>query len=138
MELKWKWFWRALGVLGAITMVVKLAEAWASLRAVKVEPVAKGQALPDGLDIIAIQLDILSLIIAVASIGLGLAGFIGYQSIKSAAISKADEVATNAMAAINAKKDGDEGLSGVNQPATFDLASVIEVERKEDGDERNS
>lgn len=136
MKWDWKWFWRGLGALGAITMIVMLLQAWGSLRSVAIVPVAKGQELKDGLDIIAIQLDILSLVIAVVGIGLGVAGFVGYQSIRQGAIAaataKADEVATAAFALHMAKKDK-TGTDGATQPP-IEPGDVVELTEEEKGD----
>lgn len=66
---------------------------WSAWRASAFKTVANGQELQNGIDVVAIQLDILSLIIAVVAIGLGFAGFVGYQSIRDSAVKKAQEAA---------------------------------------------
>ena len=70
-------------------MVVVALLFWTAWRNSGFEPSANGQPLSSGIDVIAIQLDILSLIIAVVAIGLGFAGFVGYQSIREEALSRA-------------------------------------------------
>lgn len=76
---------------------------WSAWRASPFEPAANGEQLQNGIDVIAIQLDILSLIIAMLGIALAVMGFFGYQAIKAGAeakaTAKADEVATAAIAA---------------------------------------
>jgi hypothetical protein len=66
---------------------------WSAWRSNSFTPSSAGKRLETGIDVIAIQLDILSLIIAVVAIGLGFAGFVGYQSIRAGAISKAQDAA---------------------------------------------
>lgn len=131
MNGDWKWFWRGLGILAAITMLVLMTQVWVSLRTVNVAPVVNGQPLQDGLDVIAIQLDILSLIVAVVGIGLAVAGVVGYQSIKAAATAKADEVATAAFALHMAKKDKN-GTDGSPQPSV-EPGDVVELTEEEKG-----
>lgn len=102
----WKWATRCLGLLVGVTMIAVLVRFWAEWRSSSLTPAANGASLPTGIDVIAIQLDILSLVVAVVGVGLGVAGFVGYQAIKSgaeaaaikAATEKADAVATKAIA----------------------------------------
>jgi hypothetical protein len=131
MKWEWKWFWRGLGILGAIFMVSLLLQFWATMRTVNVTPVAHGQPLRDGLDIIAIQLDILSLVIAVAGIGLAVAGVIGYQAIKAAAIAKADEVASAAIALYLQGQDKTGTDGGTQVP--IEPGDLVELTEEEKG-----
>lgn len=101
----WKWFWRALGVMALAFMLITTVIFWTAWRASPFVPAANGQVVENGIDIIAIQLDILSLVIAVVGIGLAVMSIIGYQAIKAAAIAKADEVATAALALHIEKQD---------------------------------
>jgi hypothetical protein len=102
----WPWFWRGLGILAGITMLVMLFLFWTAWRASPFVPAANGVEIKSGINVIAIQLDILSLFISVSGIGLAVMGFVGYQSVKSGAESaarevaaaKADQVATAAVA----------------------------------------
>lgn len=94
----WKWFWRGVGAVAVIFMTITTALFWTAWRASPFKPSGDGKVIESGIDVIAIQLDILSLIIAVIGIGLAVMSFLGYQAIKDAAIARADAVATKAMA----------------------------------------
>jgi uncharacterized membrane protein len=98
----WKFFWRLVGVVGLIFMVSMTFMFWTEWRAIAFKAGATGKPLENGIDVIAIQLDILSLIIALLGIALAVMGFFGYQAIKSGAegkaVAKADEVATAVVA----------------------------------------
>lgn len=74
-------------------MIVTTLLFWTAWRASTFKAVANGQEVRSGIDVIAIQLDILSLVMAVVAIGLGVLGIIGYQAIKSGAVKKAQETA---------------------------------------------
>lgn len=92
-EPGWKWFWRVIAVLAAVFMILMLFMFWTAWRASAFKTAANGQELQSGVDVIAIQLDILSLVIAVVAIGLGVAGFVGYQAIRDGAVKRAQDVA---------------------------------------------
>lgn len=102
----WTYFWRTLGVVAFIFMAITGALFWSAWRASPFVPASNGAPLPSGIDVISIQLDILSLIIGVVGVALAVMSIIGYQSIKAAAeaaaiqaaTAKADEVATEAVA----------------------------------------
>jgi hypothetical protein len=91
----WVWLWRAFAVVGIGFMLFFGALMWAAWRASPFLPVANGQVVQSGIDVIAVQLDILSLIIAVLGVGLGVMGFFGYQAIREAAVTAA-QTATKA------------------------------------------
>lgn len=92
-EKGWKWFWRGLGLIGGVFMLAMTLMFWTAWRASAFKTTANGQEIQSGIDVIAIQLDILSLIIAVVAIGLGFAGFVGYQAIRDGAVRRAQEAA---------------------------------------------
>jgi hypothetical protein len=91
----WKWFWRVLGLIAAAFMFCTTLLFWTAWRASSFKAAATGQELQNGIDVVAIQLDILSLVIAVVAVGLGVAGFVGYQAIREGAVRKAQEAAEN-------------------------------------------
>lgn len=126
----WKWFWRALGLVALAFMLIVTVLFWSAWKASSFQPIANGQPVSSGIDVIAIQLDILSLVIAVVGIGLAVMSFIGYQSIKAAAIAKADEVATAAFALHMAQRDK-TGTDGGTQPPIEpdDLVELTEEEK---------
>lgn len=99
----WKWFWRGLAGLCALSLTAMAVMFWLAWRSRPFKPSANEIPLQSGIDVIAIQLDILSLIIALLGIALAVMGFFGYQAIKAGAeakaTAKADEVATAAIAA---------------------------------------
>lgn len=128
----WKWFWRALGLVALAFMLVMTVLFWSAWRASSFQPIANSQPVSSGIDVIAIQLDILSLVIAVVGIGLAVMSFIGYQSIKAAAIAKADEVATAAFALHMEKRDK-AGTDGGTQPP-IEPADVTELTEEEEGE----
>jgi hypothetical protein len=136
--MNWVWFWRALGVLAGVTMLAVLGMFWTAWRASHFVPAANGEELKSGIDVISIQLDILSLVVAVAGIGLAVMGFLGYQSIKSwaeaaaikAATAKADEVATAAIALHMQNMPGTDG--GTQQPV--EPGQLTEITAEEEGE----
>lgn len=89
----WKWFWRAVGIVAIIFMIVTTLLFWTAWRANTFKAVANGHEVKSGIDVIAIQLDILSLVMAIVAIGLGVLGIIGYQAVKSGAVKKAQKTA---------------------------------------------
>jgi hypothetical protein len=60
-EQVWKWFWRAVGLIAAIFMLISTMVFWAAWRSSVFQATANGQQVQNGFDVIAIQLDILSL-----------------------------------------------------------------------------
>ena len=128
----WKWFWRGLGVVGLIFMIAIIGLFWTAWRSSPFEPSANGQAVASGIDVIAIQLDILSLVIAVVGIGLAVMSIIGYQAIKAAAIAKADEVATAAFALHMSKRDKSGTDGGTQLPV--EPGDLIELTEEEKGE----
>ncbi len=89
--------------------------------------------MQSGVDVIAIQLDILSLVVALVGIGLAVMSIIGYQSIKAAAIAKADEVATAAFALHMESKDK-PGTGGTHPQPPIEPGDVTELTEEEKGD----
>lgn len=77
--------------MATVFMIVSTVSSWSSWRTSTLKPLVNGQEVQSGIDVIAIQLDILSLVIAVVAVGLGVAGFVGYQAIRDGAIRKAEE-----------------------------------------------
>jgi hypothetical protein len=134
----WKWFWRALGGLAAIFMIAILIMFWSAWRASPFSPAANGNHIQSGIDVIAIQLDILSLIVALVGILLAVMAFFGYQAIKAgaeaeaikAAALKADEVATAAIAAYMRNVPGTD----VGTQPPIEPLEVTELTGKDDGD----
>lgn len=96
----WTYFWRVLGVIAGVFMLVTALMFWTAWRSSQFTPTGNGLEIKSGIDVIAIQLDILSLVIAVVAIGLAVAGFIGYQTIRDGAIKKAQETAENEVGEI--------------------------------------
>lgn len=137
MDGFWKWFWRGLGLLTGIFMIVTTLMFWAAWKSSAFVPVANGGEIKNGIDVIAIQLDILSLVVAVAGIGLAVMGVFGYQSIKSGAEAaareiaarKADEVATAAVALHMQNKDRTDGTQPAVEPV--DVTELTEEEKGE-------
>jgi sensor histidine kinase regulating citrate/malate metabolism len=107
---------------------------WSAWRASPFKASAFGQPLESGVDVIAIQLDILSLIVAMLGIALAVIGFFGYQAIKSGAeqkaAAKADEVATAAFAAYMKNIGGtDKGTQTSVEPT--EVTEIINDEKGE-------
>lgn len=134
----WKWFWRVLGVAALLFMIFITALFWTAWRASPFKAAADGKPLESGIDMIAIQIDILSLIIAVMGIGLAVMSIIGYQSIKAGAeaaaiktaSAKADEIATRAVAL---HMQNIPGTDGVTQPS-IEPDDVLELTEEEKGE----
>lgn len=126
----WVYFWRLLGIVALVFMIVMMLIFWTAWRSTVFVPTADGSEIKSGIDVLAIQLDILSLLIAVVSIGLAFAGVVGYQSIKAAATAKADEVATAAFALHMANKDK-TGTDGGTQPP-IEPSGVVEIKSDEE------
>lgn len=74
-------------------MIVTTVLFWTAWRASAFKATANGRGVQSGIDVIAIQLDILSLVVAVVAIGLGVAAFVGYQAIREGAVRRAQEAA---------------------------------------------
>lgn len=132
-EPGWKWFWRAVAAVATVFMIVAIPLFWTAWRSSPFVAVANGQEVQSGIDVIAIQLDILSLVVAVTAIGLGVAGFVGYQAIKAGAIKRADEVATAAFALHMEKNKSRPGTDGGTQPP-IEPENVVEIKTDEKGD----
>jgi hypothetical protein len=134
----WVWFWRALGIVALIFMFFTSMLFWSAWRASPFIPVANGHDMPSGIDVISIQLDILSLIIGVVGVALAVFGFVGYQAIKAGAeamaskiaAAKADEVAT---AAIALHMQNMPGTDGGTQPL-IEPEQVVELTEEEKGE----
>lgn len=136
----WKWFWRGLGVLAGVFMLVTTLLFWSAWRASAFKASANGQELQSGIDVIAIQLDILSLVIAVVGIGLGFAGFVGYQSIRDSAVKRAEEAAEAevrniAPPLIRREMDGFKRTFGKEDPISDDDSEAMAKAAGQDGKE---
>jgi hypothetical protein len=138
----WRWFWRVLA------LVATGALAWGSYTlatmasATHLKPTAAGQELINGFDVIAIQLNILTVVLTALGIGLGIAALIGYQGVKEAAASmaktiagaKADEVATKVVAEhIEKLENSGLGLAAAN-PQPVDPGQAVEMMRGDESD----
>ena len=128
MKWDWKWFWRALGFAAFSIMAFISALFWSAWKASPFKASSDGRVIESGIDVIAIQLDILSLIIAVIGIGLAVMSFLGYQAIKDAAVARADAVATKAIALhMENITRTIEGLRSGEGPAAVEPADVEPV-----------
>lgn len=133
----WTYFWRVLGIAAFVFMIFIGTLFWSAWRASPFKPTANGAPLPSGIDVISIQLDILSLIVGVVGIALAVMSIIGYQAIKAAAESaaieaataKADEVATAAVALHMQNIQGTD--SGTQPPV--EPADITEITEEEEG-----
>lgn len=130
----WKWFWRGLAGICSFSLVALALMFWSAWRASPFRASAFGRPLESGVDVIAIQLDILSLIVAMLGIALAVIGFFGYQAIKNGAeqkaASKADEVATAAVAAYMKNIGGtDKGTQSSVEPT--EVTEIINDEKGE-------
>ena len=121
-----------MGILAGLCMIVTVALFWTAWRASPFIATADNAPLQSGIDVIAVQLDILSLIVAVVGIGLGVAGFVGYQAIKAGAIKRADEVATAAFALHIAKKDKPGTDGGTQAPIEPENVEEITPENEKE------
>lgn len=133
MKEPWKVFWRvAVGAI-ALSLTVLACLFWSAWRASPFKASANGAPVESGIDVIAIQLDILSLIVALVGIALTVIGVFGFQAIKAGAeakaMAKADEVATAAVAAYMQKLDG--GKKGTQPPV--EPPKVTELTEEEKG-----
>ena len=126
-------------------MTVTTLLFWSAWRASPFEAAVQGQPLQSGIDVIAIQLDILSLIIAVVAVGLGFAGFVGYQAIKDGAIRKAQDCAEEEVRKISPpiiRREVEEFLRAFPREMPIserDLEAIVAAvgnEEKEVGDGR--
>jgi hypothetical protein len=130
----WKWFWRAIGFVGLVFMIITTGLFWSAWRSSEFSASANEKPLQNGIDVIAIQLDILSLIIALLGIALAVMVFFGYQAIKAGAetkaIAKADEVATAAIAAYIQSVGG----KNVGTQLPVEPTGVTEITKDEKGD----
>lgn len=123
----WDWFWRAIGCLGVAALSLAALAAWAYVRRVPVRPLAQGEPITDGFDVISIQLDILTLAVTVFGIFLGVAAIVGYQSIKTGAESAAREVASDTVTEhIEKLEEWRRGFAPTATPAP-ELGPVVEV-----------
>jgi hypothetical protein len=133
-EGNWKYFWRAVAGISALSLTALAVMFWSAWRASPFKASAFGKPLESGIDVLAIQLDILSLIVALLGIALAVVGFFGYQAIKTGAeqkaAAKADEVATAAVAAYMQNIGGtDKGTQSSVEPT-----QVTEITNDEEGD----
>lgn len=134
----WVYFWRFLGIVALIFMSVTTILFWTAWRASSFKPIANGEPIQSGIDVISIQLDILSLIVGVVGVALAVFGFFGYQAIKAgaedaairSATAKADEVATRAVALHMQNIPGTD--SGTQQPVEPEILTEITEEEKGD------
>lgn len=123
-------------------MAVTIILFWTAWRASSFKAAANGQGLQNGIDVVAIQLDILSLVIAVVAIGLGFAGFIGYQSIRDSAVRAArdaaeSEVKNLAPPLIRREMGEFKRTLGKEDPISEDEVTAMVAAAGEDGKEGN-
>lgn len=131
----WRLFWSALGAIVAFAAAFGAFTFWAYLRSMPVKPASNGVELGQGYDVISIQLEILTVAVTAFGIFLGVAAIVGYQSIKSAAETRAESVATKTLAEhIEKLEDWKRGFNP-STPQTPDPGQVTEVhgERQSDG-----
>ena len=123
-------------------MLAVLILFWSAWRASPFKAAANGEEIGSGIDVIAIQLDILSLIIAVVAVGLGFAGFVGYQAIKDGALQKAQDCAEEEVKRISPpiiRREVEEFLRAFPREMPIserDLAAIVAAvgdEEKEGG-----
>ena len=131
MKNGWRWFWRTLAVLavfGTLCCAFLLFELW---RNVGVRTTAAGR--PIGLDVIAVQLDILSLTIAVVGIGLGEISIFGYQNIKDGSLARAEKVGAEEARRVAQEYAARQGDVALNTNGTH-----MTVQEKGEADETGS
>ena len=85
----WTWFWRLWGLIVAIFMVAVIA----FMRLRPLQPVAAGEQIKNGIDVLAVQIDLLSLMLALFGAIFAVFGFFGYREMRQAVIKKAVKAA---------------------------------------------
>src|SRR3546814_3115787 len=76
----WRWFWRLIGLAALILPALCCFFLYTLWKASDIQAVAAGKPVGNSLDVISLQIDILSITMAAVGIGLGVVGLIGYQS----------------------------------------------------------
>jgi hypothetical protein len=132
----WRWFWRLFALVMMVGVGVGAYVLWRLWRAQKLTPAVQGQQVPDGFDVVAYQLDLLTLTVTLMGIALAVASIFGYQGVKAAAeemanktaTRRADEVATQAVAE-HIEKLGRSFPASSQQPTTpsVDPGNVEEI-----------
>src|SRR3546814_1128317 len=79
----WRWFWRLIGLAALILSALCCFFLYTLWKASDIQAVAAGKPVGNSLDVISLQIDILSITMAAVGIGLGVVGLIGYQSMKA-------------------------------------------------------
>ena len=136
-----RWIWRLVGLLIAAAAALGAFTFWIFVNRMPVKAAVNGQPLPAGFDVISVQIDILTLAITAMGIGLGVAAIFGYQALKDAAKTSAeqtardtaDQVATRAVAEHIEKLEDWKRRFG-EAPSAPDPGKVVEVTSEEKGD----
>jgi hypothetical protein len=140
----WIWVRRAafLALIGALIFAAFAFYLW--VMKAPFLAVAMGQPVADGFDVVAFQLDVLTLAVTAVGIGLAVAAIFGYQALKDAAQATAkrtakqvaDKVATEAIAEHIEKLQTLMSSLGPHQQPTPPppLGQVEEVKKEEVGD----
>lgn len=133
-----RWVWLSLAAIGVGALSWGSYTLWAMLHAMPIKPTAKGQELVDGFDVIAIQLDILTLAITAVGIVLGIAAIFGYQAMRDASVgmakNAAEDVATRVIAEHIEKLEAwKRGFAASHPQAAVDPGEAVEMR----GDESN-
>src|SRR3546814_15046944 len=92
----WRWFWRLIGLAALILSALCCFFLYTLWKASNIQAVAAGKPVGTSLDVISLQIDILSITMAAVGIGLGVVGLVGYQSMKDGDLEEASRVAKKA------------------------------------------
>src|SRR3546814_16659814 len=88
-----QWVWSRIGLDALILSALCCFFLYTLWKASDIQAVAAGKPVGNSLDVISLQIDILSITMAAVGIGLGVVGLIGYQSMKDGAREQASRVA---------------------------------------------
>src|SRR3546814_17524357 len=84
----WRWFWRLIGLAALILSALCCFFLYTLWKESDIQAVAAGKPVGNSLDVIYLQIDILSITMAEVGIGLGVGGVIGYESMKDGALAQ--------------------------------------------------
>src|SRR3546814_3774433 len=126
----WRWFWRLIGLAALILSALCCFFLYTLWKASDIQAVAAGKPVGNSLDVISLQIDILSITMAAVGIGLGVVGLIGYQSMKDGALEQASRVAEK-VATDAASRHMENKRKSVEGLKSGDVHQVVEATTKE-------
>src|SRR3546814_10523510 len=88
----WRWFWRLIGLAALILSALCCFFLYTLWKVSDIQALAAGKRVGNSLDVIFLQIDILSIPMAAVGIGLGVVWLIAYHKMQDGALEQASTV----------------------------------------------